>query len=55
MNQIYSPDNRINAVNLYAAGVPVNEIIRQTGFSHSYLYALIKKANIPMQRNTKTN
>ena len=47
MNQIYSPDNRINAVNLYAAGVPVNEIIRQTGFSHSYLYTLIKKANIP--------
>ena len=55
MNQIYSPDNRINALNLYAAGVPVNEIMWQTGFSHSYLYALIKKANLPRQRNTKTN
>ncbi len=55
MNQVYSPDNRINALNLYAAGVPVNEIMQQTGFSHSYLYALISKANLLRQRDTKTN
>lgn len=55
MNQFYSPDSRINALHLYAAGVPINEIMEQTGFSHSYLYALIKKANLPRQRNTKTN
>ena len=55
MNQVYSPDNRINALNLYAAGVTVNEIKRQTGLSRSYLYALVNEANLPRQRDTKTN
>lgn len=50
MNQIYSPETQRNVLDLYQSGIPVAEIVLQTGVSRSRVYAYISAANLSCQR-----
>ena len=51
MNQLYSSECRKQALDMYACGSSVEEIVRQTGISRSRVYAWIQEAALPRHRS----